>query len=99
MAGRYVTTGAGMITAKWINGGREPQANPNPKYPNCVVLDLTNGERRRCKVELPYPARRCGYYAVQCTRCRTTAVVTTAGRPDDPRSVTLACRKKNGAPK
>jgi hypothetical protein len=86
-----------MITAKWIDGGREPQAKPNPRFPDGVDLDLTHGSARHCKVKLPYPAKRCGYYALLCTRCRMSAVVTTAGRPDDPRSVMLPCKRKNGA--
>lgn len=40
---------------------------------------------------LPYPARRCGQYVVKCDVCDQIIVVTTAGRPDDPRSLKMAC--------
>lgn len=75
----------------WIDSGREPQCAPNPDYPAGIDLDYSQNLSPRCKAILPYPARRCGYYVVRCTRCATTAVVTTAGRPDDPRSITLPC--------
>jgi C4-type Zn-finger protein len=42
--------------------------------------------------ELPYPAKRCGIYLVVCERCGYSAAITTAGRPDDPRKVTLPCK-------
>lgn len=42
-------------------------------------------------MELPYPAPRCGIYAVKCEKCGLLVGFTTAGRPDDPRKVTLAC--------
>jgi hypothetical protein len=47
---------------------------------------------RTCSVALPHPAKRCGYYLVKCVACGQNALVTTAGRPDDPKSLKLACR-------
>lgn len=76
---------------KWIDVGREPQCAPNPAYPKGVRLDVTNGAPG-CWTGLPYPAKRCGYYAVKCRSCGMTALVTTAGRLDDPRSVKLPCK-------
>lgn len=43
-------------------------------------------------IDLPYPAERCGVYLVTCDKCGYSAAITTAGRVDDPRSVTIPCR-------
>lgn len=79
---------------KWIDAGREPQCAPDPAYPNGKDVVMTYGPSAfaRCKVMLSYPARRCGMYEIECTRCGVSAAVTTAGRPDDPRSIEIACR-------
>lgn len=76
-------------TIGWIDRGREPQVKPNPAFPDGI--DLDPGERPACKVALPYPAKRAGFYVVRCEICDTTTVVTAAGRPDDPRSIMLPC--------
>jgi len=77
---------------EWIDHKREPKHAPDPRYPNGVDVDLTGGAKVACLVELPYPARRCGMYVIGCETCGQRIVVTTAGRPDDPKSVTIACR-------
>lgn len=82
-----------LIQVKWVDAGREPKMAPNPKFPKGIDLDLTHGRPRFCKTELPYPAKRCGYYKVECLRCHYSAIITTAGRPDDPRSVKLPCKR------
>ncbi len=74
----------------WIDQKREPQIAPNPEFPNGKDVGLTKSPLA-CKCELPYPAKRCGVYIVECQRCGSNAMLTTAGRPDDPRSVTLPC--------
>jgi len=76
----------------WVDAGREPQCPPNPAYPNGIDLDASRGADKTCKVDLPYPARRCGRYEVKCSACGATLAVTTAGRTDDPRSVRIACQ-------
>jgi hypothetical protein len=73
----------------WIDAGREPRQPPDSRYPNGIDI-LSNGQVK-CHVDLPYPARRCGYYRVHCRRCGITVAVTTAGRRDDPRSIELDC--------
>ena len=83
-------------TVKWIDRGREPQCPTNPAYPQGVDLDATNGATTYCTVMLPYPAKRCGFYDIECNACGFITLVTTAGRPDDPRSVRLACRLRSG---
>lgn len=82
----------GKFAISWIDRGREPKHPPNPDYPNGIDLVLAKDPAGpRCYKQLAYPARRCGHYVIICETCNQTAVVTTAGRPDDPRSVTLDC--------
>lgn len=82
---------------KWIDRGREPQCPPNPAYPNGIDLDAAKAFGvPTCHTSLPYPAKRCGLYYVECQICGTNALITTAGRPDDPRSVDLVCKLKGG---
>jgi hypothetical protein len=78
---------------EWFDLQREPQCPPDPAYPDGVDLDVVQ-ERvvPSCLITLPYPAKRCGQYLLECRLCGLTAACTTAGRPDDPRSIKLACR-------
>jgi len=81
-------------TVEWIDKGREPQCAPNPNYPNGKPLRLTDIVKAKvdhCKVDLPYPAKRCGVYVVECQKCGLKVGITTAGRPDDPTYIELAC--------
>ena len=81
---------------EWLDAGREPQCQPNPAYPN--GMDIGPSERPGvCKLVLPYPAKRCGAYVARCTKCGASVGVTTAGRPDDPRSVGVICRRQDDA--
>lgn len=77
----------------WHDGGREPQCQPDPAYPEGKDIRLCDGITPKCVAQLPYPAKRCGIYIVECERCGTRVAVTTAGRPDDPRSVEMMCRQ------
>jgi hypothetical protein len=84
----------GQWQIDWIDHGKEPQCQPDPRYPNGIDIRLTaeaDAAGPTCTGALPYPAKRVGYYMVKCTTCNQTVVVTTAGRPDDPRSLQLAC--------
>jgi hypothetical protein len=74
----------------WIDRGEKPRLQPNPLFPLGKDLDLSQG-REGCKDALPWPAPRIGYFVVECRRCGANAIITTAGRPDDPRSIKLAC--------
>jgi hypothetical protein len=76
----------------WHDSGREPQCAPNPDYPDGIDVNMAVGAAKQCTTPLPYPARRCGFYEVFCRQCGLRAAITTAGRPDDPRSVTLPCK-------
>jgi hypothetical protein len=75
----------------WIDSYREPRQKPNPLFPNGQDLDASAGAQATCSTALPYPAKRCGQFIVHCRTCDQRIVVTTAGRPDDPRSLKIAC--------
>lgn len=77
---------------EWIDRGIKPKCDPNPDYPNGKDLDLSERAAKTCYTKLPYPAKRIGLYVVECELCGLKVGVTTAGRPDDPRSVRIACR-------
>lgn len=76
----------------WHDSGREPRSPPNLHYPEGIDIDMSGGATVTCWTALPYPAKRCGQYFVKCTECGLTALVSTAGRVDDPRSVKLRCK-------
>jgi hypothetical protein len=82
---------------QWIDRNLDPRYPPDPRYPLGIDLDLSDGAATACTATLPYPARRIGFYLIECKRCGRDALVTTAGRPDDPRSVKLRCIKLRGA--
>lgn len=76
---------------EWIDGGREPRSPPNLRFPKGIDVDMSNGSSMACLTTVPYPAKRCGTYVIECEACGLRVAVTTAGRPDDPRTVKLAC--------
>ena len=78
----------------WVDHDREPKNPPNPAFPHGQDLDVTGGKPFCAIVQLPYPAARCGIYVIKCRKCGVRVGVTTAGRPDDPRTVKFACRLK-----
>jgi hypothetical protein len=80
------------IKVEWIDRHREPQCPPDPAYPGGKDVDASLGAERTCSTDLPYPAKRCGLYVVECQICGIRVWVTTAGRPDDPRKITIPCR-------
>ena len=81
---------------KWVDLGREPQCAPNPMFPDGVNIMIGDATQNLCVSELPYPAKRCGIYQVRCRICGNSAAITTAGRPDDPRSVSMPCAIEGG---
>ena len=81
------------IDVVFLDSGREPQCKPDPKYPDGMAINLAIGKPgAKCTRNLPYPAPRCGSYIITCTICKFKAAITVAGRPDDPRTVTLPCQ-------
>lgn len=84
---------------KFLDSGREPQCPPNPAHPNGIDIDARAPEKRseeypHCCYGVPYPAPRCGVYLVECEQCGERVAITVAGRPDDPRSLTMLCKKR-----
>jgi hypothetical protein len=83
-----------MLNVKWHDAGREPKSAPDPDFPTGTDIDVTEGATATCKTDLPYPARRCGQYLISCSDCGMNVLITTAGRPDDPRSIRIPCKAK-----
>jgi hypothetical protein len=80
----------------WLDRMREPQCPPDPDFPSGKSVDASLGMTPTCTTALPYPAPRCGIYVVECKICERKIGVTTAGRSDDPRSITVACCEIEG---
>ena len=81
------------LKVEWIDDHREPKCAPNPAHPDGIDLDCSAGAVATCATELrPYPTPRCGFFLVTCDTCGQRIMITTAGRPDDPRSLKMACR-------
>jgi len=80
------------LHVKWHDGGVWPTQRPNPAYPHGVDLDLSDGAADTCTAPLQYPAPRIGKFEITCRACGLRTIVTTAGRPDDPRSIIVACK-------
>ena len=81
------------VAIRWIDRECESQRAPDRAYPNGIDIDMSRCKARTCTIRLPYPAKRCGVYIVDCA-CGNQIAVSTAGHTDDPRSLTLSC--KNG---
>lgn len=82
----------GRLKVTWVDGKRWPQQPPNPAYPDGIDLPCVEPSRPSCRIALPYPAKRIGHFIVACETCGTVVLATTAGRPDDPRSITINCK-------
>lgn len=80
------------MKVEWIDRGLEPQCAPDPNYPNGIVIDASIKGQQNFWVDLPYPAKRCGLYVVECEICGMKVNITTAGRPDDPKALRLPCQ-------
>lgn len=77
---------------EFLGSGREPRCPPDPAFLKGKDIDASGGAALTCSVDIPYPAPRCGVMVVRCEKCRLRVGLTVAGRPDDPRSIKLACR-------
>lgn len=83
------------LNISWLWRSREPaKSPPNPQYPDGIDLDVSRGLHAVCSVRLPYPAKGLGVWMVTCTTCGLKIAVTATGRPDDPRSVKVACKRR-----
>lgn len=90
-----IPTESGMHV-EWLSDGRKAKCAPDPAYPNGMDVDAAEG-RAGCTTSLPYPAPACGMWFITCPVCGHTALVTAAGRPDDPRSVRVPCKVQGRA--
>lgn len=82
------------IEVEFIDAGRKATEKPNPKYPDGITIDLAQSRLiKSCTRNLPYPAPQCGMYRVTCLTCKLSIVLTVAGRADDPRIITMPCKK------
>lgn len=79
------------LAIKWLDSGREPKCAPDPRFPNGVEFDASNGAENSCQTSLPYPAQRCGYYLIECALCKNSVLISTAGRVDDPKHIKIPC--------
>lgn len=69
-----------------------PQCPSDPTQPNGIDVQNAAPGLPSCKADLPYPAPERLVWMVRCRRCGYRVAVTAAGRPDDPRSITMACK-------
>lgn len=82
---------------RFVPSGRgKAQCPPDPAYPDGVSVNATRPGEEGCVTELPYPAPECGHWRICCATCGMTVVVTAAGRPDDPRELTIPCMDQIG---
>jgi hypothetical protein len=80
------------IDVKFNDSGRKATQPANPKFPKGVDVSCADSGVPTCTRNLPYPAPGVGTYSVICRECGFTALVTVAGRADDPRSITIPCK-------
>ena len=66
----------------WQGTGKEPKEQPDPGFPEGIDLDVSAGANPACMVQLPYPAKRIGFYLIECQLCGSRVACTTAGRVD-----------------
>lgn len=81
-----------LLSATFEGTGRKAQCSPNPDYPNGIAIDLSQGAEKACETDLGYPAPCIGTWKVECGLCGYTAIITAAGRVDDPVSVKVPCK-------
>lgn len=82
------------IDVAFNDSGREPTQKPNPAYPEGMDVNLAEPGAKSCTRNLPYPAPRCGTYSIICRTCGYSAIITVAGRRDDPRTIMLPCKNR-----
>jgi hypothetical protein len=80
------------ILVDWVDQHRPPKHPPDPAWPNGAAIDVALNALRACRLELPYPAARCGLWVITCKQCGYAMSLATTGQADDPRSVRVPCR-------
>jgi hypothetical protein len=84
------------LHATFIDEGRQAEHPPDPNFPLGIGVDCTAG-RPGCAVALRYPALGIGKWFIRCDACGTNALVSAAGRSDDPHTVRLPCKPQGTA--
>lgn len=85
-----------MISVHFRPSGRgAAQCPTDPNYPSGIDVDASRGAVPFCVARLPYPAPECGAFLLACSDCDQQIAITVAGRPDDPRTVQIACIAKH----
>lgn len=82
------------FSIKFNDSGRKAQHPADPRYPSGIDVTCAQAGQKSCCFNVPYPAPGVGTYSVLCDTCHFTALVTVAGRTDDPRTVTLPCKSR-----
>ena len=83
---------ASRFLVDWVDGHRETATPPDPTYPDGCAIDVALDAPRACRLQLAWPAQRCGQWVITCRDCGFAIALATAGRPDDPRTVRMPCR-------
>jgi hypothetical protein len=79
----------------WVDQHRESRYPPDPSFRNGVAIDVALDAAQACRVQLAYPAERCGIWVITCRVCGYSVALGTAGRADDPVSVRVPCRERS----
>lgn len=78
---------------RFLSHNRKPVCAPDPAFPDGKDCDMSHGAHLSCLAKLPYPAECCGVFIVECNTCGLRVGITAAGRPDDPRTAKLPCKR------
>lgn len=80
------------MKVEFFDKGGRPKCSPDPAYPNGMDVDLSKGASLTCTAHIECPAPCMGLAVIACEKCGQRIALTVASRPDDPRSVKLACK-------
>jgi hypothetical protein len=69
----------------WVDKHREATYPADPSYPKGCAIDVALTKLNACRVELPWPAVRCGLFVVRCLACGFSIALEMAGRVDETR--------------
>ncbi len=79
------------FSVKFVPSGRgKAQCASDPEFPDGKDIILSD-HGKVCHLALPYPSPECGVIMVKCNYCGLSIGITAAGRPDDPKSITIRC--------
>jgi hypothetical protein len=81
-------------TVEWWDAGHTIELAADPRFPEGRDVDCSLGADLRCTVPLNHPAPGFGAWKVHCNICGAEVAVSAGGNADDPRSVKIACEKR-----